>query len=174
MDHSQVLIKTAKGQDEIRTKAFKLSARLRRMLIMVDGHASVEQLLQRFESLGDDVESQLESLVSDGFLAPREPVGASASAGASTGAPAAKPAPAFGQIGAEFNLEKAKGFARFVVLGSLGPVGARRVERIDAAKSAAELRAELDDLRDILPKLLPKRQAKQVWEQLEPLMLSIG
>ena len=39
--------------------------------------------------------------------------------------------------------------------------------------AAGELRAELDELRDVLPKLMPKRQAEQVWKQLEPLMLSI-
>lgn len=158
MDRNQVLIKTPKGQEEIRTKAFKLSARLRRLLIMVDGHSTAEQTLSRFAALGDDTEILLESLIADGFLAPRD------------GAPRSA---AIDQQ-AEFNLDKAKGFARYVVLGSLGPVGARRVERIDASKSAGELRAELDDLREILPKLLPKRQAKEVWEQLEPLMLSLS
>jgi hypothetical protein len=157
MDHSLVLIKTPKGQDEIRTKALKLSARLRRLLIMVDGHSTVEQMLSRLTALGDETETLLESLVTDGFLAPRNGRG---------------PSIALGQQ-SEFNLDKAKAFARYVVLGSLGPVGARRVERIDAAKSSEDLRAELDDLREILPKLLPKRQAKEVWDQLEPLMLSI-
>ena len=159
MDRSQVLVKTAKGQEEIRTKAYKLSPRQRRMLILVDGHSTLGETLTRLAVLGDDIEQLLDALLADGFLAPR---------GGGAPAPTAIPK------AAEFNLEKAKGFARFVILGSLGPVGARRVERIDAAKSAGELRAELDELRDILPKLLPKRQAKQVWEQLEPLMLSLG
>jgi hypothetical protein len=158
MDHTQVLIKTAKGQEEIRTKAFKLSARLRRLLIMVDGHSTVDEIKSRLAVFGDDMDAQLESLVADGFLA------------AQSGDPAASAIP----HQAEFNLDKAKGFARYVVLGSLGPVGARRVERIEAAKTVGELRAELDDLREILPKLLPKRQAKEVWDQLEPLMLSMS
>jgi hypothetical protein len=163
MDHSQVLIKTTKGQEEIRTKAYKLSARLRRLLIMVDGHSTVGATLNRLSSLGDETAALLDNLVADGFLAPRNaPPPGTTSAGGAAFPPQA-----------EFNLEKAKGFARYVVLGSLGPVGARRVERIDAATSAGELRAELDDLREILPKLLPKRQAKEVWDQLEPLMLSM-
>jgi hypothetical protein len=164
MDHSQVLIKTTKGQEEIRTKAFKLSARLRRLLIMVDGHSTVGATLNRLSSLGDETAALLDSLVANGFLAPRNaPPPGTASPGGAAFSPQA-----------EFNLEKAKGFARYVVLGSLGPVGARRVERIDAATSPGELRAELDDLREILPKLLPKRQAKEVWDQLEPLMLSMS
>jgi len=164
MDHSQVLIKTAKGQEEIRTKAFKLSARLRRLLIMVDGHSTVGATLTRLSSLGEENADLLDTLVADGFLAPRDAPPPGTASGAGTAFPPQ----------ADFNLEKAKGFARYVVLGSLGPVGARRVERLDAVTSAEELRAELDDLRDILPKLLPKRQAKEVWNQLEPLMLSMS
>lgn len=155
MDTSRVLVKTAKGQEEIRTKAHKLSPRLRRLLILVDGRSTVGETLARLAVLGDGLADQLETLLREGFLAPLD---------GTTGALAPQ---------APFNLDKAKGFARYVLLGSLGPVGARRVERIDAATSAGELRAELDDLREVLPKLLPKRQAKQVWDQLEPLMLSL-
>ena len=158
MDCRQVLIKTAKGQEEIRTKAFKLSPRLRRFLILVDGHSRVEEFLARYGVLGDDIEAQLDALVADGFLAPRN---------------AADNVVEIPQ-GAQFNLEKAKGFARFIVLGSLGPAGARRAERIEAAKTPGELRVELDELREALPRLLSKRIAKAVWEQLEPLILSLG
>jgi hypothetical protein len=157
MNHSQVLVKTAKGQEEIQTKTHKLSPRQRRLLILVDGSSTVGATLSRLAMLGGEIEAELETLLADGFLAPRDTLPAGIGFGAQS----------------EFNLDKAKGFARFVVLGSLGPVGARRVERIEAAKSVGELRAELDDLREILPKLLSKRQAKEVWEQLEPLMLSM-
>ncbi|WP_295453941.1 hypothetical protein [uncultured Thiodictyon sp.] len=177
MDRRQVLIKTAKGQDEIRTKANKLSMRSRRFLILVDGHSTVDELLTRLAVLGDDIEVLLEELVTGGFLAPR--------GGAANAAPRPQPAPNAAPLPqsapnaapppqhAEFNLEKAKGFARYIVLGNLGALGGRRAERIEAARSAGELRVELDDLREMLPKLLSKRQAKQVWDQLEPLFLSV-
>ncbi|WP_295388894.1 hypothetical protein [uncultured Thiodictyon sp.] len=158
-----MLIKTAKGQDEIRTKANKLSMRSRRFLILVDGQSTVGDLLTRLAVLGDDIEALLEDLVADGFLAPRDTLPPPRAA-----APAAQ-APS---LPTEFNLDKAKGFARYIVLGNLGPLGGRRAERIEAARSAGELRVELDELREQLPKLLPKRQAKQVWDQLEPLILS--
>ena len=159
VDRQWILVKTAKGQEEIRTKACKLPARLRRLLIMIDGRSTVGEILDRLASLNDDLEGHLNTLLADGFLAPRDAVPSIAAALSQQ---------------PEFNLAKAKGFARFVILGTLGPVGARRVQRIEAAGTVAELRAELDDLRDALPALLSKRQAKDVWGQLEPLMLSIG
>ena len=73
-----------------------------------------------------------------------------------------------------FNLDKAKSFVRFTLLGAMGPAAGRRVERIEATRSAEELRVELDAIRDMLPKVLSKRQAELVWRQLEPIMLSLS
>jgi hypothetical protein len=183
MDHSQVLIKTAKGKEEVRTKAFNLSPSLRRLLLLVDGQSTVATTLSRLAALGGDVETELDALLAEGFVAPQESRAALSSDGLRDCArrgeqvPSLQDAPPTGRAPTPppaFNLEKAKGFARFIVLGYLGPVGAHRVERIDAARSAAQLRAELRDLREILPRLLQKRQAKRVWDQLEPLMLSAG
>jgi hypothetical protein len=182
MDPSQVLIRTAKGQEEIRTKAFNLPPHLRRLLIEVDEHSTVGETLARLSVPEDDAQPQLEALLADGFIALQH--SAIDMGGYSFDdwelvvekygtpddtAPAGMPV----HHHAQFNLEKAKGFARFVLLGALGPAAYRRVERIDAAKDVHELRAELDELRDVLPQLLSKRQSVQVWEQLEPLMLSI-
>jgi hypothetical protein len=178
MDHSQVLIKTAKGKEEVRTKAFDLSPNLRRLLLLVDGQSTVAETLSRLALLGNDVESELDALLAEGYVAsrPSDPDPGASNFDDRQGRDEKPPAPVStaAHPPPRFNLEKAKGFARFIVLGYLGPVGAHRVERIDATRSAAELRAELLDLHDILPKLLKKRQARQVWEQLEPLMLSAG
>lgn len=183
MDHHQTLIKTAKGQEEIRSKAFNLPSHLRHLLILIDEHSPVSQLLAGHPELGEDAGAQLDSLLAQGFIAPHP---SAFEMGAYSiedwdlldvdfpaprdAAPAGIPIPEH----ATFNLDKAKGFARYVVLGTLGPVGSHRVERIDAATTVGELRAELDSLRDILPQLLSKHQAKEVWEQLEPLMISVG
>ena len=73
-----------------------------------------------------------------------------------------------------FNLDKAKGFIRSILLGAMGPTAARRIERIEATTTPEQLRLELDAIRDMLPKVISKRQAEQTWRQLEPLMLSIN
>jgi hypothetical protein len=183
MDHSQTLIKTAKGLEEIRSKALNLEPSLRHLLILVDEHSPVSDLLAAHPELGDEVDAQLETLLAEGFLAPHP---SAFEMGAysmddwdllDVDFPAPRDAAPAGVAIVDhpkFNLDKAKGFARYIVLGSLGPVGAHRVERIDAAETVGELRAELDSLRDILPELLSKHQANEVWEQLEPLMTSIG
>ena len=182
MDQHQVLIRTAKGQEEIRSKAFGLSPGQRHLLILLDGHHTVGEILAQHAEIKDEVVSQLDALIADGFVAPHESAFETGAysmddwdlldyehSGPLDAAPAGVPIPQEEQ----YNLDKAKGFARFVVLGALGPVGAHRIERIDAAQSAGELRAELDELRNALPQLLSQRQAKEVWQQLEPLMLPV-
>jgi hypothetical protein len=88
---------------------------------------------------------------------------------------ASSPAQPLAQSGQPaFNLDKAKSFVRFTLLGAMGPAAGRRVERIEATHSAEELRVELDAIRDMLPKVLSKRQAELIWRQLEPIMLSLS
>ncbi len=72
-----------------------------------------------------------------------------------------------------FNLDKAKSVIRFTLLGAMGPTAARRIERIEATTTPEQLRLELDAVRDMLPKVLSKRQAEQAWRQLEPIMVSL-
>jgi hypothetical protein len=183
MNRHQLLIRTAKGQDEVLTNASNLLPRLRQLLILIDEHDTLDQTLLRLALLGDDLEAQLETLVADGFLAARWPVGDTNGLSADQWElfaaglldprdlrPAGVPVPRE----PAFNLEKAKDFARVIVLESLCPVDAEHVERIDAARTAGELRLELDNLRETLPKLLPQHHAKQVWAQLEPLMLPLS
>ena len=85
--------------------------------------------------------------------------------------PAAAPTPSAAPPG--FEMGKAKGFIRTVLLSAMGPTAARRIERIEAATSCEQLRVELDSIRDMLPKVLSKRESEQVWRQLEPIMLSL-
>ena len=70
MDKSMVLLKTVKGLDEIQNKVYGLAPKRRRVLIMVDGRATVAEMLDRLAGLGADLEAQLESLLAEGFLAP--------------------------------------------------------------------------------------------------------
>lgn len=182
MDSNQVLIRTAKGQEEILTKASNLSHCERRVLIEVDEQSTVGDTLHRLAPLGDEARTALDNLLVQGFVAlghmPAETAAYSFEEWETLSEEYETPddaAPAGMAVHrhAPFNLEKAKGFARFVILGALGPAGSRRIERLDAAKDVHELRAELDDLRDLLNKILSKRQAQHVWEQLQPLMMSV-
>lgn len=273
MELNQVYLKTAKGQEEILNRAYKLSANLRRLLIMVDGRSTAADMASRLTMLGDVAAALLE-LEIGGFIAtstPRAPALVSAApdsaspssrpgfnldaaknviksallsaigpaadywiecveatttpeqlriefdaihellprllaepqaeqtwrqmepvmlsldrwlanrASSATPPPPSPPAPSTSVPGAvppptlaEFNLDKAKGVIRFTLLGAMGPTASRRIERVDATTTPEALRLELDGIRDMLPKVLSKRQAEQTWRQLEPIMQSIS
>ncbi len=68
MNNSETFVKTALGLDEVRTRALKLSQRLRTMLIMVDGTRTVAQLRQAQLTLGAPTDF-LESLLALGLVA---------------------------------------------------------------------------------------------------------
>ena len=62
---SIVYRKTAKGQSEIETRAFRLLPRLRQALILVDGRRSDDELSQMIFA---EPRATLEALLADGFI----------------------------------------------------------------------------------------------------------
>jgi hypothetical protein len=63
---STIYTKTAKGQDEIDTRGQGLSQGLRRVLIMVDGRSSAEELAAK---MLQDVSAALQELAAGGYIA---------------------------------------------------------------------------------------------------------
>jgi hypothetical protein len=73
MQDHDVPVKTDKGLAEIKTRALKLSPRVRTTLLLIDGEKSVAELKQMMAAAGADPES-LETLASLNllrFLPPR-------------------------------------------------------------------------------------------------------
>lgn len=68
MDSTAVYAKTPKGQEEIATRAHRLPARVRAMLIIVDGHRTVAQLLAQHPA-PDEAAEHLRTLADGGFIA---------------------------------------------------------------------------------------------------------
>lgn len=66
MDDDTILRKTAKGTEEIDTRAHGLGMRARRVLILVDGHRSVAQLANN--SADAELRDTLRQLVDAGFV----------------------------------------------------------------------------------------------------------
>ena len=90
----EILEKTPKGHEELRTRQYKLAAKMRALLLMVDGQQPVNALQEQLTSLGfpDDA---LESLVAQGFVqAKGGAMAASESPAVAPPAPAAVPAAA--------------------------------------------------------------------------------
>jgi len=88
MERNAILAKTPKGQDEVKTRTHRLDRKLRSVLIMVDGSATVGDVLAKCEGIAE-AEAMLASLVNQGFV---ETKGSSAAAGAPAAAPRAPPA----------------------------------------------------------------------------------
>lgn len=85
---SEIFSKTAKGQEEIKTRAGGLTQRMRQVLIFVDGKRSREDLHGMLK--GDDMNDLLAALIEEGYI---EVVGkADEKPKAAAPAPAAAPA----------------------------------------------------------------------------------
>ena len=67
MDKDTVLAKTAKGLDEVKSRTYGLSQKLRSILIMVDGSATVGDLLAKFGGI-HEVAMALDGLVAEGYV----------------------------------------------------------------------------------------------------------
>lgn len=67
VDRTDIVVKTAAGIAEIKTRSRKLSQRLRTVLILIDGRLNVNEVQQRAAGLGLP-DGFLESLARDGLI----------------------------------------------------------------------------------------------------------
>lgn len=67
MDSTTVYVKTPLGQDEIATRAHHLPARLRTVLIMVDGRRTMAELIAQ-NPAPHEAEAHLAALLEGGFI----------------------------------------------------------------------------------------------------------
>lgn len=63
----QVLEKTDKGREEIATRKYHLSARLRSLLVMIDGNTPTDDMLKKAAALGMD-EKHINELLEGEFV----------------------------------------------------------------------------------------------------------
>ena len=166
MELNQVYIKTAKGQEEIQHRTYKLSANLRRLLIMVDGRSTAADLSSRLTMLGD-VAAGLSELETGDFIATPTPHAPSPK----PAAPDPDSAPQATQP--TFNLDAAKHVIQSALLSAIGPAAVYWIECVEATTTPQQLRLEFDAIRELLPRLLSPPQAEQTWRQMEPVMLSL-
>lgn len=133
MNSSDVIAKTAKGAQEIQTRALGLPQKLRALLIMVDGKQSVAALIQRFGGLGD-VEASLSELLAQGYV---QAVSAPAPVAA------AVPSAATGAVPEE-TLERAVRGLCSLLHELLGPDADDFTDQLERARSRNEFLAALE------------------------------
>ena len=68
MDKQRVWKKTAKGEEEIRSRALGLSQNLRHVLILIDGMSDEEKILQKGAALPVDVKSSIQELARQEYI----------------------------------------------------------------------------------------------------------
>lgn len=128
MNPDIIYAKTAKGLDEVNTRACKLPARIRALLIMVDGKMPVAALIARASS-PEEAAINFKTLADGGFIEAR---GLGPSAASSPSAPPAGVDP----------LEVVKTLMAQAMVQSLGPDADYFTGRIESATSLKAL-AEL-------------------------------
>ena len=141
MDSGEVFGKTAKGHDEIRTRACRLDARHRALLIVVDGHRNVQALAGM--AGGGDIGQMLGRLLEAGLI---EPVRQNATQATATPAPSAPATSATGWM-------SIRDAARDLVLDLLGPDGEFLAMKLEGVRSADQLAPVLAGVRQAVAEL---------------------
>lgn len=161
MDKQAVFHKTDKGLQEIATRAYKLPARERSVLILVDGKSTAQQIIDKARHFGD-AEQFLSDLLGQGFIErlvlapPTEVLPADTSAEAQTIAPVPV-----------VSLASAKEFAAHFLLDEIGPDAEPMAERIEACTDIEQLVAQMERYRAVVETTRGRRKAEQFWQGVE-------
>lgn len=159
MDLGALYVKTAKGQEEVATRAFQLPSRVRSLLVMVDGKTGTEQLLANTAALGDSA-TFFTMLVEGGFVEAVAPSVASASAPAQN----VKAPP--------------KELVRTVshlVIEILGPAGDPLTMRLEKSLSIEEFAKQVEQCRNVIESAVGKKKGDAFWNTvLEQLSAGSG
>jgi hypothetical protein len=154
MNLNAILAKTAKGQEEVDTRKYKLDMRTRALLIMINGKSTAAEIQQKFGQMGD-VSAKLEQLVANGFIA-------------ETGAPAAGAGPAKAAAAAA-GFEDARAQLSRALSDALGPNGDAIAEKIEACETRQELKDYIDTRRGVLESALGRR-GEVFWKKSKELL----
>jgi hypothetical protein len=180
MDKQAIYRKTLKGQDEMTTRAYRLPARERSVLVLVDGKRNGTELIAKGIHFGDS-EAFLGHLLESGFIepiAPAEKIKAPAATASVLALvqPAKPAAPLVAKVRsttpASTNLSMALAveFARHFLLNTLGPDADALTARIEASRSLPELLLALENSRDAVQVFAGKRKAESYWDELNARM----
>jgi hypothetical protein len=141
MDAATILVKTAKGREEIETRKYKLEQRTRTVLITINGKLTVAQLK---EQLGmADFDARLDSLLREEFAQPVLD-------------PAAR-------------LQQARVEIARQISAALGPAGDGIALKVEGARTIDDLRAYLESRRATLDGALGKDKAAAFWAKVAAL-----
>ena len=154
MNPSLVFQKTDRGREEIAKRTFRLDARRRMLLIIVDGQSDAATLAAKVAHV-EGSDTFLQSLWTEGFIEPAAQPG---------GKPAPPALPAAARAGAApdpATLEQLKRNAVVLIERLMGPGGEALALRIERAATPEAFLAEAGKVRDALAAILGPKKADQ-------------
>jgi len=155
MQRMSVLVKTAKGLEEIDTRTHKLAGRLRALLFIIDGQRTLGELLDQAGNMAEQLEAQLQELAAQGFI---EALGGAAIGDTAVTSPPPSPAPPASVQHAPANavstesvkrllpIEELKDRLTKMVAESLGMRGMFMTAQVEGVKLHQELALVIDDI----------------------------
>lgn len=150
MDLSIVLHNTQKGEDEVKSRSNKLSLRKRSVLILLDKLQTVENVLHKTVFPKDEIVSDIQELIRDGFVA----IGG---AEVSSQSPAASGSDEKFRLDDEIILSEAKFLLTDFSVDSFGMQSQTIANQIRACKDVRELRICLGGIFSITERQCPNR-----------------
>jgi len=170
MDSNAVLVKTAKGTEEVKSRAHGLAARLRSVLIMVDGKTTVADYITRFGAI-PDINGTLQMLLAQGFLeahaatvaGPPPPAAAPSPAPQAAAPQAAAPQAVGTPEPLPETRKEAVGELSRVLLDSMGPDADMFTGIIERARTRVEFTEAAERCARVLDSLGARGKAKAVW-----------
>jgi len=152
MDPNSTYVKTAKGQQEVQSRAFGLPLRSRTLLIMVDGRATAGMVIDKGKAAGNATAyAAMQELEAQGFIVIAE---------APAGAPAESGTP-------ERSLASARRYAIAQMRALPGPHGPAFVERLESAADRGTLVTMLERCRNAVQVATNEEGAKRFWAGIE-------
>ncbi|MDO8990689.1 MAG: hypothetical protein Q7U91_13780 [Sideroxyarcus sp.] len=148
MNLQAVYVKTAKGQEELATRAFKLPSRVRNLLVMVDGMRTGDQVVEMTAVLGDS-SAFFSLLVEEGFVEP-----------AASAAPAAEKAVSVSNAPPKALVQ---GVCRLVT-DLLGPAGDSLTLRLEKTRTLEEFAKQVEMCRSVVENAVGKKKGDQFWD----------
>jgi hypothetical protein len=150
MANEIIYAKTQKGFEEMTRRTYRLPARMRALLIMIDGKQPAGELFARSNS-PEESQQLLETLLRDGFV---EPTGGMPNTARAADQPSHQPA------ASELALTAAKRYIVQALLDALGPEADHFTLQIESARNAAELHAAAIKFLEVIRSASDHRKAE--------------
>ena len=150
MDLSIFLHNTPKGEDEVKSRSNKLSFRKRSVLILLDKLQTVENVLHKSVFPKEEIVSDIQELIRDGFVA---------ISGADTAVQAAEATGSHGKLNLddEIIVSEAKFLLTDFAVDSFGMQSETVTNQVRACKDVRELRLCLSGIYSLTEKQCPDR-----------------